>query len=1161
MTADRRSSSCSLRRALALFGLSAVLASLNCTFAAEPARPLWQIGRPDGGNTEFAFAPGGWRQFREDGLFIVGESDPKRDWPYVHPGPSDPWAGSTPHTFAILFGLKSAPAGECRLRVALVDTHGRAAPKLRIQVNGRAFEQTLPLGAGDRTINGQPAAGRPHTFAVAFPADLLHAGDNAVQITTVSGCWMLYDSLALDTAGGELAAVRARTLIENVQPVPAVQMKNGALVQPVRVSLRHFGAEVDGVIRVAGAPPLPVHLKRGVASFELLLPAVATETRRSVAVELGGRAQLAQEVICKPVRPLTIYVLPHSHTDIGYTEIQTAIEQKQINNLLLGMAAARRTAGYPEGARFVWNVEVLWAADLYLQRMNDQQRADFFAAVKSGQVALNGMYLNELSGLCRPEELARLFRYSTQLSERCGVPIDSAMISDVPGLTWGTVTAMAQAGIKYLSTAPNWFDRIGDILVQWQNKPFYWASPSGREKVLVWIPYKGYALSHISKKLSRELITEYQEELERINYPYDISYTRWSGHGDNAEPDPAISDFIRDWNTSYVWPKFVIASTSDAFRAFEQRYGDKLPTVRGDWTPYWEDGAGSSALETAMNRASSDRLTQAETLWAMLNPAGYPAGAFDEAWRNVLLYSEHTWGASSSVWDPEGRRTKEQWNLKRSYALQAETQSRDLLEWAFKAGRDFPDWRRDPASMRPLRIDVFNTASWPRTELVTLSREFSAAGDRVTDDAGQPVASQRLSTGELAFAVRNVPAFGARAYTIDAGKVPAEGKLVVDRTALDNGRVRVRIDERTGSIVELFSEETRSNLADSSAGRGLNEYLYLPGDTLADLKSNGAVTITVKERGPLVGSLLITSDAPGCNRLTREVRLVAGADYVELINTVDKQRAPTNPNPGDRSFAQKGGKESVNFAFPFNVPHGELLLDLPLGAMRPERDQLPGACKNWFTVGRWVEVANSDFGVTWVTLDAPLIDIGTISARLLGSQRDPAVWRKKVEPTQTFYSWVMNNHWGTNYRAYQEGPAVFRYILRPHRKTNPAEATRFATGFSQPLIVRPADQARPIVPPRVQVSSPDVVVTALKPSDDGRAWIVRLFGASGKDASVGLEWSAPAPAEVSLSDTTEKPRGKVGPSVTVPGWGLVTLRAEWRNDDVPTGKVVGANLR
>ena len=156
-----------------------------------------------------------------------------------------------------------------------------------------------------------------------------------------------------------------------------------------------------------------------------------------------------------------------------------------------------------------------------------------------------------------------------------------------------------------------------------------------------------------------------------------------------------------------------------------------------------------------------------------------------------------------------------------------------------------------------------------------------------------------------------------------------------------------------------------------------------------------------------------------------------------------------------KSYHAKEGKESVNFAFPFAVPNGDVLMDIPLGVMRPEADQMPSACKNWFSVGRWADVSNKNHGVTWVTLDAPLVQVGGLTATLLNSQTDPNVWRKHVEPTQKLYVWAMNNHWGTNYRAYQEGPTVFRFVLRPHGRRDPAEASRFATGFSQPLLAVP----------------------------------------------------------------------------------------------------------
>lgn len=921
--------------------------------------------------------------------------------------------------------------------------------------------------------------------------------------------------------------------------VAIIERKAGASLHPLRLTIDYPYAEaVKSVVRVDGLQPRDLELTFGRQTLEFAMPVADRERTLNVAVEVGGEKVAAQTIVLKPVRPLTVYIQPHSHTDIGYTAIQTDIEEKQINNLQEGLAHARRTASYPEGARFVWNVEVLWAADLFLQRLPPRDRQEFFDAVKRGQIALNGMYLNELTGLCRPEELVRLFRYATQLGESTGVPVDSAMISDVPGYTWGTVTAMSQAGIRYFSVAPNFSDRIGDILVRWENKPFWWIGPDGKSRVLVWIPFCGYAMSHLYRELSPRFVSEFCEALDRRGYPYDIACLRWAGHGDNAVPEPSICEFAKEWNATHESPRFVISSTSEAFRAFEKKYGDRLPQVRGDWTPYWEDGAGSSSAETAMNRASAERLAQAETLWAMLAPSRYPAQKFEEAWNNVLLYSEHTWGAYCSVSQPASSFTTDQWNIKQSYATIANLQSRQLLSEAAQSGAGF-----QPAGSaeKQASVDIYNTTSWPRTTVALLPREVSWPGNFVTDNKGQPVPSQRLVGGELAVLVRDLPPLAGRRYTVASqGTVPVEGKVTGAGATLANDRLRLRLDERTGGIVELRAEGIDANLADTSSGHALNDYLYFLGDDLAGLQRNGPVKISVRDRGSLVASLLVESDAPGCHKLLREIRLVAGADYVELLNTVDKKRLEA------ASYQAKDGKESVNFAFPFHVPNGDVRLDVPLGVIRPESDQMPSACKNWLTVGRWADVANADFGVTWVTLDAPLVQVGAITANLLNSQSDPNTWRKTIEPTQKLYSWAMNNHWHTNYRAYQEGPVVFRFVLRPHRgRCADAEASRFATGLSQALVAVPGRGKAPSPTPLLRVEPADVLVTGLKPTDDGKAIIVRLLGASDKPASARLTWPRGAPKRLCQSDTSERPRGEIAGDVQVPAWGVVTLRAEF----------------
>ena len=154
-------------------------------------------------------------------------------------------------------------------------------------------------------------------------------------------------------------------------------------------------------------------------------------------------------------------------------------------------------------------------------------------------------------------------------------------------------------------------------------------------------------------------------------------------------------------------------------------------------------------------------------------------------------------------------------------------------------------------------------------------------------------------------------------------------------------------------------------------------------------------------------SLLVEADAPGARASSThnstEIRLVEGVDRLDLITNIDK--LPVRD------------KEGVHIAFPFAVPGGQLRYDVADAFVRPETDQLAGACKNFFSVESWVDISNSDYGVTWASANAPLVEIGAITAEQL--------WMKSIEPSSTIYSYVMNNYWHTNYKADQEGPVTF----------------------------------------------------------------------------------------------------------------------------------------
>ncbi len=923
-------------------------------------------------------------------------------------------------------------------------------------------------------------------------------------------------------------------------PIRGLANKDGRLVQPIQVTIEHTGPDAPVIVRVDRQEVERRILPAGTHTFNVYVDSVEKMRMGLVEYEIAGKSDWV-EVRIEPVHKVQIFILPHSHHDLGYTDLQKNVVEKQVANISRGIELARNTADYPPGARFVWNLEVLWGADQFMRMRTQAEREELIDAVKKGWVGLNGMYANELTGLCRPEELLQLFRYGTELGNQCGVRVDSAMISDVPGYTWGTVSAMAQAGIRYFSAAPNFFDRIGTFMVEWQDKPFWWVSPSGNERVLFWVPWTGYAMSHVMK-LGDAWVNTYQARLDEINFPYPISYIRWSGHGDNALPDPEISEFVKKWNEEYEWPRFTISATSDAFAAFEKQCGHLLPERKGDLTPYWEDGAGSSALETAMNRGAAERLVQAATLSSMLAPETYKSSDFNEAWRNVLLYSEHTWGAWNSVSDSENPFVTQQWQVKRQFAVDAESEAKSLLDGvldAYAGNADFAE------------VEVHNTCSWPRTDVVVLSKERSLGKDHVKDAHGISVPSQRLSTGELAFLAERIPPLGSASFHLSTSEPHLPAKAVTAQDGvLDNGIVRVKVDSGSGNIVELTSSTSARNLADTSRNEAVNQYLFLEGSDTSKVTTSGAARIEIEEAGPLVAALRIESSAPGCESLVRRVRLKANADWIEISNTVNKKRAALNPHPGEGGpagdFAQHQSKESVQFAFPFAVEDGQIHIDIPLAVIRPEVDQLPGSCKNWLPVGRWIDVANAEHGVTCATLDAPLVEIGYLSATMLGSQTHPDIWRKHIEPTQTFYSWVMNNHWGTNYRAYQEGIVEFRYALRPHAGYEPGAASRFATGLSQPLISSARGQRSPKAL-KLHVDRDDVLVQECKRSTDGSAWIVRLFGASGENRKAILTWADNAPTKIWRSDLREQQLERIGERVDVPAWELITLRIEPEN--------------
>ena len=863
--------------------------------------------------------------------------------------------------------------------------------------------------------------------------------------------------------------------VPQVRAEPALVKDGARASQLLRLSLDNLAGDRMLEVHVPNHEPISTPIKIGSNVFHLPMPAVTSEVTLPVRFELNNKLVETSSVRVAPVKKKAIYLLSYSHNDIGYTDLQPDVERKQWHNLDEAMRLIRETRNYPADARYKWNLETIWALETYLQQASPAQREELFADVREGNIGLSALYANMLTGLANSVEMSHFFDFARSLRTEYHIPMTTAVTSDVPGFSWGMVAAMAQSGVKYFATAPNSGDRVGYTLQAGGDKPFYWSSQSGEEKVLTWMAGASYSSFHEGplSKLGDEKIMKLVRKLEDSSYPYEIVQLPYT-LGDNGPPDPTLSDFVKQWNERYVTPRLILATHEQMFGEFEKRYGSTLLTVPGDLTPYWEDGAASTAFETGLNRAAVDRLIQGQALWSMLSPSPYPAQEYDSAWRNVILYDEHTWGAHNSTEEPDLPFVKKQWEIKRTFAADADRESRALLAKAL------------PSPTQPGKsktaVDAYNTNSWPRTDVVFLTPALSEEGDRVVDSEGRPVLSQRLSTGELAVLVENVPPFSGKRLFVEKGEAYAKSHAQVQGDTLENEFIELSINPQTGAIDNLKWKKNGVQLVDGTRGAGLNQYLYVLGTDPKKAQPISNVRVRVKERGNLVVSLLVEADAPGAKQYSSEIRLVEGINRLDLVTNIDK-----------RSVREK---EGVHIAFPFSVPGGQLRYDVANGIVRPETDQLPGACKNFFSVQSWIDISKRDYGVTWATANAPLVEIGGITAE--------QPWMKSIEPSSLIYSYVMNNYWSTNYKADQEGTVTFSYSLLPHAAFIASDAAKFGAERRQPLIVAVADPSTHWQPP-IRLSSPDVLVSSLKPIAAGNGWLVYVYNPTGEAQKVSFQ--------------------------------------------------------
>jgi hypothetical protein len=258
----------------------------------------------------------------------------------------------------------------------------------------------------------------------------------------------------------------------------------------------------------------------------------------------------------------------------------------------------------------------------------------------------------------------------------------------------------------------------------------------------------------------------------------------------------------------------------------------------------------------------------------------------------------------------------------------------------------------------------------------------------------------------------------------------------VDDRAVDTGRVKFLVSPGSGAIDSLHWAGAPHH--DFAAGApGIFRYLYVDGRDPSAAAATGSGTLTVEDAGPLIVTVRVDGPVQGGRSSTRRLRGVAGSDLVFLELALDKLPVRT--------------KESGHVAFPFNVPGGTIRVDQGEALVEIPGDQLPGSCRDFVGVQSAIDVSGPSLGMSLVSLDAPLVELGAITDERVHNGRT-RTWREEVAPGTTLYSYLFNNYWHTNYKADQAGPLSFRFVLSPHAAFDAAALRRLSDEQDFPLL-------------------------------------------------------------------------------------------------------------
>lgn len=804
-----------------------------------------------------------------------------------------------------------------------------------------------------------------------------------------------------------------------------------------------------------------------------------------------------------------MYLIHHSHTDIGYTDSQERIGRHYVDFMKqLLHFYDEIDAGKKEWEGYHYTCENYWQVEEFYRNSSKEDQARFEQRVKEGKIEVSLTYLNMnelIDDTLQRQKFAEAKKYLTDL----GVEGDSAMIADINGSSWGYAEAMYESGIHNFYSCLH--THHGMFPLFHKQIPFWWETKSGN-RLLVWNgdhyqtanPFlitpnsdftkqfpNGYGQAEADAQFAEteKRIFAYFADLEKENYPYDFIPNMISGVlTDNSAPSPRMMEVIHRWNQKHGDEIELELVTLQVFFDMLRASGLEFPVYRGDWPDWWADGSDSTPAFIKIYRSAQRKYH----LCKKLDPNGELGKKewLAEAEQQMLMFAEHSWGHCASISDPWDTEVNEADYKNSAYAINAHTAiTKNLMEILSHHGEVSPTLYRqkqykilNPHTTRRQEYVKINVDSWEEVNGSYYNYPTHKDAIEMIDVAtGDVIVAQMARTMRgysLEFCVtldpkeeKIIQLVGKEltGLTMNSNFAICATDNVLDIADYPGYQNRASVHKIiTDHLAVYFDENGISSMIDLKTDTELihPESLYRPFE--------GVYEMTPMTKDPGTSRRLLGRNRKGrtAKRYVAElidlqiiedgkVQTTAELTY-ELEGTLRYQVRLKVYKDSPRIVSSvrimkqyEWAPENLYIPLPFSYGEDYTLYAEKTGVtFRPAIDQLPGTNTDYYLLNNGLAFANENNALVVTTKDAPLIWLGDLKHHEVELCHDGTAYKNR----ELVYSWPMNNFWETNFKAEVSGSYEFEYALElVHGYYNEEELSKIAEEINQGFLAFPID--------------------------------------------------------------------------------------------------------